>query len=159
MDLKNKKILDVACGGRMFWFNKKHPNTLYLDNRQEDHILCDGRTFRVKPDMIMDFKDLKLPSSHFKLVVFDPPHFIWLGFTSYMRKKYGALDKKTWKEEIRKGFDECWRVLDKDGTLIFKWNQSQIPLEKLLAILPVEPLFGHQSGKGGNTIWLTFMKL
>ena len=24
-----KKILDACCGGRMFWFDKKHPNVLY----------------------------------------------------------------------------------------------------------------------------------
>ncbi len=36
MDLKNKFILDACCGGRMMWFNKKHPNVLYIDNRKEE---------------------------------------------------------------------------------------------------------------------------
>ncbi|GAG16600.1 unnamed protein product, partial [marine sediment metagenome] len=26
----DKKILDVCCGGRTFWFNKKHPDTVYV---------------------------------------------------------------------------------------------------------------------------------
>ena len=34
--MKNKIILDAACGGRMFWFNKKHPRALYIDNRIVD---------------------------------------------------------------------------------------------------------------------------
>lgn len=26
--LNNKFILDACCGGKMFWFNKNHPNTM-----------------------------------------------------------------------------------------------------------------------------------
>jgi hypothetical protein len=37
-------VLDVTCGGRMMWFNKRHPLALYLDNREiADVELCDGR--------------------------------------------------------------------------------------------------------------------
>jgi len=32
MEVK-KIILDACCGGRMFWFDKKNPNTLFVDNR------------------------------------------------------------------------------------------------------------------------------
>ena len=28
-----KKILDVCCSGRAFWFDKHHPNALYVDKR------------------------------------------------------------------------------------------------------------------------------
>jgi|GEM_PF-4955529 len=34
--LEGKFILDACCGSRMFWFNKKHPNTLYMDIREYD---------------------------------------------------------------------------------------------------------------------------
>ena len=52
-----KIILDVACGGKMFWFDKSNPNVLFLDNRKESHILCDGRKYVVNPDKIMDFRN------------------------------------------------------------------------------------------------------
>lgn len=28
-------ILDACCGGRMFYFDKDHPNILYIDRRRE----------------------------------------------------------------------------------------------------------------------------
>jgi hypothetical protein len=31
--MDNKIIVDIAYGGRMFWFDKKQPNTLFLDKR------------------------------------------------------------------------------------------------------------------------------
>lgn len=30
-----KKILDACCGSRMFWFDKKNPNVLFMDKRAE----------------------------------------------------------------------------------------------------------------------------
>ena len=41
----NKEILDVCCGGRMFWFDKHNPDVLFSDIREEEHLLCDGRFF------------------------------------------------------------------------------------------------------------------
>jgi SAM-dependent methyltransferase len=67
-----------------------------------------------------------------------------------MAQKYGALDKN-WKEDIRSGFAECFRVLKEDGVLIFKWNEHDIPLREVLALTPVKPLFGHPSGKQMKT--------
>ena len=57
----DKFILDACCGGKMFWFDKHHPNAIYVDIRDETHILCDGREFNVKPDRIMDFRKLDFP--------------------------------------------------------------------------------------------------
>lgn len=31
---KQKRILDVCCGGRMFWFDKNNPDVLFVDNRE-----------------------------------------------------------------------------------------------------------------------------
>ncbi|GGH28439.1 hypothetical protein GCM10011418_39110 [Sphingobacterium alkalisoli] len=93
----------------------------------------------------------------FKLVVFDPPHFNDLGRTSYTAQKYGFL-MPTWESDLKAGFDECMRVLQQYGILIFKWNEHQIPTSKILEIFDTEPLFGHKSGKASKTHWLTFMK-
>lgn len=77
MKKKNFKILDVCCGGRMFWFNKSHPDALYLDIREEEDFQTgkgkDNRHRAVKPDRVMDFRKLDLPAKSFSLVVFDPP--------------------------------------------------------------------------------------
>ncbi len=157
-----KSILDVCCGGRMMWFDKKHPNVLYLDKRNVNPVSIgkgrNARMYSCKPDKMMDFRNLELPSSSFNLVVFDPPHFSTLGVKSYMAQKYGKLDP-TWKDDLTKGFSECFRVLKPNGILIFKWNEYEIPLSKILALTPVKPLFGHPSGKTQKTHWVCFMKI
>lgn len=157
-----KKILDVCCGGRRFWFDKKHPDTLYLDNRPlEPRMVGKGKNARIHdctPDKVMDFRKLDLPDNSFSLVVFDPPHFNTLGSKSYMAIKYGTLNKSTWRDDLRAGFAECFRVLKKDGVLIFKWNEYDIRLSEVLALTPVKPLFGHPSGKTQKTHWVAFMK-
>ena len=32
MKMENKFILDACCGSRMFWFDKKQPNTLLINS-------------------------------------------------------------------------------------------------------------------------------
>jgi len=161
-----KKVIDVCCGGRMFWFDKSNPLALFVDNREmnEEVIWTDkktkkSRTHTVAPDQVMDFRALQVPDESFSLVVFDPPHMLTLGENSWMAKKYGRLNPETWKEDIRKGFAECFRVLKPDGVLIFKWNEHDIPTKEILSLTPVQPLFGHPSGKLQKTQWITFMKL
>lgn len=151
-------ILDVTCGSRMFWFDKKNPNAIFTDVRCEEHTLCDGRKLNIKPDQIMDFRDLKFPKNTFNLVVFDPPHLKNLGNNSWMAKKYGVLGKN-WETDIKNGFDECLRVLKTNGILIFKWSEKDIKVNKLIKIFGKTPLFGHPTRRGGNTIWMCFMKL
>ena len=156
-----KKILDVCCGGRMFWFDKNNPDVLFLDKRTVPGRMVgkgrNARMFECRPDKVMDFTDLKLPSNSFSLVVFDPPHLTRAGKGSYMGLKYGVLDKN-WQDQISKGFKECFRVLKKNGVLIFKWNEYDIRLSKILALTPVKPLFGHPSGKRQQTHWVSFIK-
>jgi SAM-dependent methyltransferase len=149
-------ILDACCGSKMFWFNKTHPETVYMDNRQFETTLCDGRTLKISPDVVADFRNIPYPDHTFNLVVFDPPHLVRAGEKSWMRLKYGCLEKDTWKDDIKNGFNECMRVLDKNGVLIFKWNEEQIKLKELLNVLGIEPLFGDKRSK---THWLVFMKL
>lgn len=153
----DKKILDACCGSRMFWFDKNNPDVLFADIRNEDYILCDGRLLEIKPDIEMDFRNMPFDDNQFEMVVFDPPHLNKLGQDTWMAQKYGVL-MNTWETDLRMGFDECFRVLQKGGTLIFKWNEAQIKLNQVLEILPIKPLFGHTSGKHGRTIWMAFLK-
>ncbi|MDA3731556.1 class I SAM-dependent methyltransferase [Niameybacter massiliensis] len=151
----DKPILDACCGSRMFWFNKKHDKVVYMDNRQLEDTLCDGRKLEVNPDVIADFRNMPYPDKSFKLVVFDPPHLVKAGENSWLAKKYGRLSD-TWKEDINQGFKECMRVLDDYGVLIFKWNEDQVKLKDVLKVLDQEPLFGNKRSK---THWLAFMKM
>lgn len=153
----DKRVLDPCCGSRMFWFNKANPDVLYGDKRQETHTLCDGRTLRIEPDVLLDFTELPFDDGSFKLVVFDPPHLTCAGPKSWLAAKYGKLSQG-WREDIRAGFAECFRVLAADGVLVFKWNETQVRVSELLPLAGVAPLFGHPSGKAGGTHWIVFMK-
>lgn len=152
-----KKVLDACCGSRMFWFDKNDDRALFCDKRKESHILCDARSLEISPDIECDFRDLPFEDDSFRLVVFDPPHLAQAGKESWMVKKYGVLTEN-WHEDLKLGFRECFRVLEKDGVLIFKWNEAQIPIKQILSLTEQKPLFGHRSGKRSGTHWICFMK-
>lgn len=151
-------VLDPASSGRMFWFDKHDTRVLFGDIRDESWELCDGRRFDVKPDMEMDYRDLPFPDGTFRMVVLDPPHLRHVGENAYMAKKYGALDPEMWQEDLRLMFRECFRVLKPYGVLIFKWNEVQIPLSKILKLCEEKPLFGNKQPKQTGTHWIVFMK-
>ena len=153
-----KEVLDPCCGSKMFWFDKNHDMVKFCDIRKEKHILCDGRKLNICPDEIQDFKNLPYKNESFNLIVFDPPHMKTLGKSSWVAKKYGVLDKTNWKAELSQGFDECWRVLSKGGTLIFKWNVSDIKLKEVLNCFPQKPLFGQTTTINLKTDWMIFYK-
>lgn len=153
----DKKILDACCGSRMFWFDKENPDALYCDNRELDTELCDGRSLVIEPDKQVDFRDMPFEDESFKLVIFDPPHMKDLGKDSWTAKKYGRLFP-SWEDDIRQGFLECFRVLEQDGVLVFKWNEYDIPLSRILDLTDHDPLIGHKSGKQSKTHWVLFMK-
>lgn len=153
MQQKQKPILDVACGGKMFYFDKNDPRVLFCDKRELHTTLCDGRPFEVKPDIIADFTQLPFDDNTFKMVVFDPPHLLHnetSPITGYQQIKYGALCGD-WREMLTKGFAECFRVLAPNGVLIFKWNETNITVGEILKLTPHKPVFGHKSGKASKT--------
>lgn len=151
-----EKILDACCGSRMFWFDRQNKNVLFMDCRELEDTLCDGRKLVIKPDIIADFRNMPFEDNSFYMVVFDPPHLLRVGENSYMAKKYGKLSD-SWHDDIFKGFNECMRVLKPNGTLIFKWNEEQIKLKEILDLIPYQPLFGNRL-RGQKTHWLCFMK-
>jgi SAM-dependent methyltransferase len=149
-----KLILDACCGSRMFWFDRNHPRAIYMDNRKLEDTLCDGRKLIINPDVVADFTRMPFKDNAFKLVVFDPPHLTKAGKTSWLGKKYGILGVN-WQEELEDGFNECFRVLEPNGVLVFKWNEDQVKLSEVLKLAPQPPLFGDRRSK---THWMVFMK-
>lgn len=157
-DTQGKPILDMCCGSKMFWFDRQNPLVVFCDIRTEDTNLCDGREFKVSPDIIADFRNLPFDDEQFNLVVFDPPHLTKAGDSSWLKIKYGKLDENTWERDLSNGFSEAFRVLRRGGTLIFKWNEIQIKTSKIISLSGSTPEFGHPSGKRSDTHWLCFYK-
>jgi len=143
----------------MMWFDKKHPNCIYLDQRPE----CE-------PDIVGDFRDLKqFADETFRLIVFDPPHLLRSSPSEGgdLLMQFGCLRPSTWESDLRKGFAELWRVLKPYGILIFKWTNHSLSSATILALAPTKPLFYQISSskpttKDKNnrikTLWFTFMK-
>ena len=156
----DKFILDVTCGGKTIWFNKNHPNCIYGDIRKEEKGFYKHRKkFEVNPDIILDFRKLEFPDNSFKLVFFDPPHIYRENNKSWVSQKYGMLNSKTWKRDLKQGFDECMSVLEERGNLVFKWSEPQIKIKEILEIFGEKPLTGHTTAKSGKTKWCIFVKI
>ncbi len=92
----------------MFWFDKENEDVIFMDNRELEDTLCDGRKLIIEPDILGDFRNIPYKDNTFKLVVFDPPHLIKAGGNSWLAKKYGKLNSD-WPIDIRQGFNECMR--------------------------------------------------
>lgn len=164
--MSDKIILDACCGARSIWFDKKHPKALYMDIRSMPAGFIKARpNFSVSPDIIADFRKMPFGSQTFKLVVWDPPHFRNLSPDGWVAKKYGSLNKDTWKADLQAGFNEIWRVLQNEGVLVFKWSCGKekrkdrgIGITEILKLFPVAPIFGSRPNAKTTTYWLIFFK-
>jgi SAM-dependent methyltransferase len=149
----------------MWWFDKETPDVIFGDKRAETVTVTDNsrgnksgeRTVVIDPDTLMDFRCLPFADGEFELVAFDPPHLVHAGPRSWLAAKYGRLSEN-WRDDLRKGFSECFRVLCPRGVLIFKWNETQVPLREVLALTDQRPLVGQTAGRKGNTHFLVFKK-
>lgn len=152
------KVLDACCGSRMFWFDKGNSLTIFQDKREVNTTLCDGRQLIVKPDVLGDFTNMAWDDGQFKIVVLDPPHMNKGGDTGWQVLKYGRLPKE-WREYITKMFKECFRVLENDGVLIFKWNETHIKVNDIIDCSKYKPMCGQvRNSNTAKTHWLWFMK-
>lgn len=145
------KILDLTSGNRAVWFNKNHPEAIYLDKRSEVNptIVCDSGRI---PDSA---------GSGFDLVCFDPPHMN-CGPNSNMSKVYGYHTTAEILEFVTKAASEAHRLSKSNALMAFKWNSHDIKLERVLKLMPQwEPLFGHltKDGPRSQTYWVMLRRL
>lgn len=145
-------------------FDRTNPDVIFGDQRSASITVKDtshraggSRTLNIHPDIVLDFRALPFEDGKFNLIAFDPPHLTRAGPKSWMAARYGKLSAD-WREDLRAGFAECFRVLATNGTLVFKWNETQVKLAEVLALTPHQPIFGQVSGRKGMTHWLVFMK-
>lgn len=143
------KILDLSAGNRAIWFNKKHPDCIYLDKRPE-----------VEPNFVLDTNELTnyIPFDSgiiFDLIVWDPPHMN-CGPNSNMSKSYGYHTTEEILDTVMKTSHQA-RIVSRSGTLMaFKWNTHDIKLQRVLDLMPDwEPLFGHLTKNSrSQTYWV-----
>jgi ubiquinone/menaquinone biosynthesis C-methylase UbiE len=111
----------------------------------------------INPDIVADFTNLPFEDETFSLVIFDPPHAKQISENSLLWKEYTDL-RGNWQKMLKKGFEECMRVLQTNGVLVLKWSDVHYSTRELINAIGKEPLFGHRSGKKINTHWMCFMK-
>lgn len=144
------RILDLSAGKRAIWFNKNHPDCIYLDKREE-----------VNPTIVCDTRQLPFgKGNNFKLICWDPPHMN-CGPNSNMSKCYGYHTTAEILDTIEKTSAEAHRVSDPGALMAFKWNNHDITLKRVFALMPQwEPLFGHltKDGPGSQTYWVMFRR-
>lgn len=138
--MAEQTILDMCCGSRMFWFDKQDERAVFSDIRAEQHMLCDDRKLVINPDIIADFRALPFDDGSFSVVVFDPPHLERVGENAWMGKKYGRLNKDTWRDDLRAGFAEAaWRKFQ-GAKRLFRWTMLwKAQKERFWGIRPRRP--------------------
>jgi len=169
-------ILDATCGGRSIWCEdqKDRDDTLYVDMREEakgfideavpESLRPNNPNYEVAPDDVQDYRDLPYPDETFSLIVFDPPHIVrndgMETLTGVMTKKYGSLHAETWQSDLRRGFEELFRVLKPSGTLVFKFADVDVDHSTVVGLAPQKPLFGTttKNTKNHTTRWFVFHK-
>ena len=161
------KILDATCSARSIWYQKTHPYVTYMDIRKENIVSRESymgkiakKIWNIQPDIVGDFRSTPFEDEIFDMVIFDPPHIIKKKITkpSIMDKKYGFLLENEYKQVLKQGFKELFRILKTDGVLIFKWAETSKNIAEVLEYSPYKPLFGTRTGQRNNNHWIVFLK-
>lgn len=121
-------ILDATCS-----FGKVWPKTatVRIDIRPE-----------VRPDLVMDARQLRFPSSFFDAIYCDPPTIFGEGkgyrFTHDMVDRYGHWNsRKEWLDFANRSTREFHRCLKPTGLLFYKITETRDRRLKIADILAV----------------------
>jgi hypothetical protein len=140
------KILDLSAGNRAIWFDKNNPLAVFLDKHPE-----------VNPTIVCDTRNIpESAGSGFDLICWDPPHMN-CGPNSNMSRVYGYHTTVEILDTIEKTGREAYRVSKQNALMALKWNNHDIKLPRVFALLPNwEPLFGHltKDGPRSQTYWV-----
>ena len=115
-------------------------------------------------DKIVEANVLDIPfdNGYFDVIIFDQPHIIRpKGYEkSHMINEYGWLNRTTYKQDLKKGLKELFRVLKPKGLLIFKWcdNRKETDIKMILKLFPYPPICGTKTGTSNNNHWICFLK-
>jgi hypothetical protein len=142
------KILDLSAGNRAAWFNKNHPDAVYVDIRPE-----------VEPMIVADSRALPGEvGTDYDLVIFDRPHKN--NAASFgMARSYGHFTAEEIRDIIKRTAAEAHRVTRHGALMAFKWNDHSRKLTDALGMLQPywEPLICHgihrQQRHGSSTSW------
>lgn len=158
------KILDATCGSKSIWYQKNHPFVTFMDKRKESakskHRMGERRRYRIDPDIISEWKDAPFPDDYFDMIIFDPPHLIrkreWTD--SSMCIRYGKLYQDNYKQVLKEGIKKLFDILKPEGTFVFKWCDTDRPVEEILKLFPYKPMFGTRTGQSNTNHWIVFLK-
>jgi hypothetical protein len=138
-------ILDATAGNRSIYTYKKSENIIFIDIEKQ---------LWVKPTLFADSRKLPFKDGTFHTIIFDPPHdwgdkpfdfkmAEWLksrqwGRTYPYQFTYYGWDKYKNRSELIKYIYESQaefaRVSTEDALLFLKWNETKIPLNRILTV-------------------------
>jgi len=138
-------ILDATAGNRSMYVNKHSDNIVYIDRQVR---------LEVKPTVFCDSRHMPFKPKQFHTIFYDPPHIVGSKRSIYSFpdiESYRQVFKDNRKAPVYYGVEqysnveslikyiyetekELRRVLADDGLLWLKWNESNIPLFKILAM-------------------------
>lgn len=142
------RILDLTAGARAIWFNKHHPDAVFVDIRDS-----------VRPSVVCDACDLPAHiGANFDLVVFDPPHKNFAA-TGNMAKNYGHHTAEEIRNFVYSAAKEAHRVSNAGAFMAFKWSEGGRKLSSVLQWLDAwwEPIVGHgvsHQQRAAGTYWV-----
>lgn len=110
-----------------------------------------------------DSRHLPFPDQTFDLLSFDPPHMC-VGPASHMAEAYGHWTTAEILDLVERTAPEAHRVAKPEALLTLKWNDHDIKLPRILALLSQywEPLYGQTTAlrekHKSATTWTIFKR-
>ena len=159
-------VLDATTGGKHIWHEdmKDADFAVFMDRRKvKNGTIKQQEGWSCMPDVLGDTRELPFNDKTFNLIAFDPPHRVTDGgmqmLSGVIETKYGALSAETWQSDLRRSFDELWRVLKPGGTLTFKWADVHKSHKQVLEQIKQTPLYGVTTEKKRAEVkWWVFHK-